>query len=114
MENETEIAELTITIPSILQGERIWRRVGERDHVTRDGRAMVLAVWETPCAVCREPFQIATPPHYISAEHSKVFEAATCPRHRMTPTEMNKLRRVTGEDRRSLFEEIRKAKLADA
>jgi hypothetical protein len=111
---ENEIAELTITIPSILQGDHIWRRVGERDHVTPDGRAMVLAVWETPCAVCREPFQIVTLPHYVTAKHSKVFEVATCPSHRMRPTEMNKLRRVTGEDRRALFEEIRKAKLAVA
>ncbi len=107
------MTDATITIPSILQGERIWRRVGARNHVTRDGRPVVLAVWETPCAICREPFQIATLPQYVSAKQSKVFEAATCPRHRMTPTEMNRLRRVRGDDRRSLFEEIQKAKLAN-
>ena len=48
---------ITVKIPSAIHGERIWRRVGTRDHVTRDaGRTVVLAVWQSCCVVCGGPF----------------------------------------------------------
>jgi hypothetical protein len=47
-----------LTFQSVLYGERKWRRVGERDHVTRDGRQVVIAVWESVCVVCHQPFRI--------------------------------------------------------
>jgi hypothetical protein len=43
--------EMTVAIPSVLHGERVWRRVGERDHVTRDGRAIVLTPRSSPTAM---------------------------------------------------------------
>jgi hypothetical protein len=107
-----KLIETTLTVQSAIHGERIWRRVGDRDHETRDGRAMVLAVWETPCVVCGGVFQIATLPHYVSAEHSKILGSTTCPDHRMTQSEISRLRYAKATARHSIFDEIRKAKLA--
>jgi hypothetical protein len=107
-----EMSGTTLTVQSAIHGERIWQHVGQRDHVTHDGRAMVLAVWETHCVVCGAPFQAATPGKVTAREQSSTFNCTTCPRHRMTPTEISRLRRAKATDRRAIFEEIRKAKLA--
>ncbi len=82
----------TLTISSTIHGDRVWRRVGERPHVTRDGRHIVLATWETPCVICGKPFQISLPTGVRSIRQSKGFEAVTCPDHRMTTSEAARLR----------------------
>lgn len=103
---------MTLTIPSKLHGDRIWRRVGERPYTTRDGRPILLAVWETPCVICGEPFQIALTPNIASVEKSRSFEVTTCPAHRMTPDERWRLKkRCKPSARRKKFEAIKKAKL---
>jgi hypothetical protein len=51
----------TLRISSVLHGERIWRRVGVRDHVTVDVRQIVLATWESACVVCGAPFRVEAP-----------------------------------------------------
>ncbi len=35
----------TVTIDTPLHGPRQWKRIGERPHVTKDGRHIVLAEW---------------------------------------------------------------------
>ena len=99
-----------VTVTSYL-GDRVWRRVGERDYTTRAGKPTVLAVWETPCAVCGAPFQIMTPTT-ATGEKTKSFTSSTCPVHRMTPSESMKLRYAKTEKRRDVFEAIKRMKLA--
>ena len=41
-----------------LHGERTWRRCGERSHMTRDGRHIVLVEWQTDCVICGAPIVI--------------------------------------------------------
>jgi len=90
---DTPAAAATLTIASTLHGERLWRRVGERDHVTRDGRNIVLAVWQSTCVVCGEAFEVATPASIKTVEQGRrSFETTTCPAHRLTPSEVAKLR----------------------
>jgi hypothetical protein len=70
-----------LTIRSAVHGDRVWRRIGERDYTCRDGREIVLAVWETRCVVCNAPFQIKLS---IGTKRSHAFETTTCPAHRMS------------------------------
>ena len=60
-----------LTIQSALHGERIWRRVGERDHTTRDGRPTVLALWELACVICGQGFEVTTAANVAAVEQSK-------------------------------------------
>ncbi len=41
-------------------GQPYWH-VGRRDHTTRDGRSIVLEMWQSFCAECGEPFVCACP-----------------------------------------------------
>jgi hypothetical protein len=111
------IAALTNDAPTIasmttpVHGQRIWRRIGEREHTTRDGRNVRLAVWESRCEVCGEPFQAAML-NGITPAQSKAFELATCKRHRITGVERARLRwSKPGDERRATFEAIRREKL---
>ena len=92
-------ADLVLKASSALHGERLWRRVGTRDHVTRDGRSVVLAVWQSTCVICGDPFEVATPSSVSSVEGSKSFLVTTCPTHRMTPVEVSKLLFAKAADR---------------
>jgi hypothetical protein len=96
-----------ITIQSAIHGKRVWTRVGIRQHVTRDGRVVRLAVWQAPCAVCNEAFEVATPRNVITHEGSRAFSKITCERHRLTPAEAS---RLSGGSR-ARFAEIKRAKL---
>jgi len=98
----------TTTLSSALHGERLWRRVADRDYVTRDGRQTVLAVWETGCMICGTSFRVATP----KIGRSKSLEVVTRERHRMTPAETGKLRFAKAGARRGIFEAIKREKLA--
>ena len=97
-------ADLTLKVSSALHGERLWRRVGTRDHTTRDGRSVVLALWQSTCVVCGNPFEVTMRSSISSVEGSNSFEVTTCPAHRMTPSEVSKLRFAKAADRRALFE----------
>jgi hypothetical protein len=98
--------------PSRLHGDRIWRHVGERDHVTRDGRQIVWAVWRSQCVVCGSPFDVSAPKRADALEKCKSFETVTCTAHRMTASEAGKIRFATPATRRAVFETIKAAKLA--
>jgi hypothetical protein len=74
-----------LTIRSRLHGRRVWRRVGERDHLTRDDRRVTLAIWETPCVVCGEAFQVAVTSRCGRTTHA--FMTTTCPAHRRRPND---------------------------
>jgi hypothetical protein len=95
----------------IHSGGRRWRRVGEREHMTRDG-GRVVAVWESPCLICGEPFTITTSPGITSVEQSNSFSVMTCREHRLWPMESQKIWLAKPEDRREVFEEIKRKKLA--
>ena len=60
-----------ITIASAIHGPRVWTRVGVRQHVCRDGRVVRLAVWESPCMVCGQAFEVSTPRNVITHEGSR-------------------------------------------
>ncbi|MGA2637428.1 hypothetical protein [Methylocella sp.] len=93
-------------------GERQWRRVGEVDHVTRDGRSVKLAQWESACTICGGPFHVTTPAAACSVERTKSFTVATCPAHRLTQSERAKIRYSPKQLRADVFESIKRAKLA--
>jgi hypothetical protein len=105
-------AALEIKVRSPLHGDRIWRCIGERGHVTCDGREMVLAVWQTPCVICGEPFEILST-RVTRADQGHFKKLVTCPRHRMTLSESTALRFARGDkSRRLVFEMIRRDKLS--
>jgi hypothetical protein len=95
----------------IHSGGRKWRRVGEREHITRDG-GRVVAVWESPCIICGEPFTVTTSPSVASIDQSPAFSLTTCREHRLWPYESMKIWLAKPEDRRAVFEQIRAKKLA--
>ena len=39
-------------------GRDVLRYVGERPHTTRDGREILLTIWERPCLVCGERIEV--------------------------------------------------------
>lgn len=99
-------------MPSRVHGERVWRRIRERDHTLQDGRNIRLADWESTCVICGERFQVATLASVDAIEKSSRFLMVTCPRHRLTPSEVSRLRRARG--RRRVFESIKRQKLKRA
>ena len=86
---------------SRLHGERVWRRIGERDG---------WAIWASECVVCGGPVQITTLLGLRAIGSSRAFWTVTCPKHRLTKTESGKLRQPA--TRREVFEAIKGAKLA--
>jgi hypothetical protein len=111
----TEIeADLVLKMSSAIHGERLWRRVGTRDHVTRDERPIALALWQSTCVICGGPFEVTLPSSIASIEGSNSFLMTTCLAHRMRPSEISKLRSARKGDRRLLFEALRQRKLAAA
>jgi hypothetical protein len=79
-----------VTVQSVIYGERKWRRVGERDHVTRGGRHVVLAVGESSCGICGQPLRIEPYDGGVSQE-SDCFLMMTCREHRLSPYESMKV-----------------------
>jgi hypothetical protein len=107
----TEI-EPTVTVASAIHGERTWRRLGTRERTRRDGTQLELAIWESRCTICGAPFEIATASSAKSVEQTKRFLTTTCPAHRMTPSEVGRLRSAKRDQRRSVFEAIKATRLA--
>lgn len=67
-----------IQIRSPKHGVRIWNRVGEYPYVTRDGRQVLVAVWEGTCAVCRGPFQVTAPVRASSSGNFSIVRCKSC------------------------------------
>jgi len=100
---------ITITIESPVHGHRIWRRIGTREHINRDGRQVWLATWETRCVICDAPVTVTTRDDGDTSSGS--FSVTTCPQHRVTPTETAKLRWARKDARKDVFEQIKVDKL---
>ena len=107
----SESGFIELKVPSDVHGERLWRRIATRGHVTQKGRATRLAIWQSACAVCGGPFEIATRFRASSVEDDSNFRKMTCPAHRMTSRETQKLRFAKAATRRAVFEDIRQEKL---
>jgi hypothetical protein len=98
---------ITLTISTPLHGRRLWRRCGSRQHVTLDGRAIVLVAWQSDCTVCGAPITIEAAEGAVTIERCAKFRKSTCPRHRMTTAQTLPLRYAAPEQRRLLFERLR-------
>jgi hypothetical protein len=103
---------MVLKVPSDLHGVRVWRRIATRGHVTQGGQATRLAIWQSTCVVCGGPFEIATRFRASSVDDSEWFRVTTCPAHRMTRSETQKLRFAKAATRRAVFENIQQQKLA--
>jgi hypothetical protein len=93
------------------RGTRIWRRIGEVDHVTPDGRKVNLAEWEGTCTICDKLFRLLAWSDVRSAGQSKSLATTTCPEHRLTPSESSRIGRASAKRRPAVFEAIKKARL---
>jgi hypothetical protein len=103
---------IELRISSNLHGERLWRRIATRGHVTRRGRATRLAIWQTACVICDGPFEIATRFRASSIDDDPGFRLTTCLEHRMSRPETQKLRFAKATTRHTVFENIQQQKLA--
>ena len=63
---------------SVKHGERKWRFVGERDHVTYDGRGVTLKVWRGACVKCGAEYDVAS----TGGSRSRAFGVVHCKDHR--------------------------------
>jgi hypothetical protein len=100
----------TITIPSSIHGPRTWQRLGVQQHVTRDGATTRVAVWQSTCMICGQPFEITASRKANSANGSRAFTKISCPRHRLTVGEAARLS-MGGVEARERFEQIKARKL---
>jgi len=83
---EQMLAALPSTVLLITKTGRTFRRVGTRPHTRKDRSETTLAVWETTCSECGEPFIVETP---ARATASAAFALRRCPAHRKTTTPEN-------------------------
>ena len=97
----------TLTMPSLIHGERTWRRVGKKPYTTLAGRAIELVIWQTECTVCGATFTVTAPND--RNRHERALSRTTCPAHTMTPTERGRLR---ASNRAEVFQAIKLEKLA--
>jgi hypothetical protein len=70
----------TITIRSRRHGDRVFRRVGERQYQCRDGRKITLVIWQVACVACGDPFEVTAPNG--ASPQSGSFGTVHCPAHR--------------------------------
>jgi hypothetical protein len=110
----SESGFIELKISSALHGERLWRRIATRGHVTRKKSATRLAIWRSACVVCGGPFEIATRFRASSVNDDVGFRLTTCPAHRMASSERMQMYRAKKTDRRAVFEDIRRRKLASS
>jgi hypothetical protein len=96
-------------------GVREWRLVGGHS-VKVWGKAGYhrLRVWESDCQICGEPFIITVPRWVTRVDQHNDFHISTCPEHRMTPREVSLIRYARKDERAAVFEEIKRAKLANS
>jgi hypothetical protein len=103
---------IELKISSDLHGERLWRRIATRCHMTPKGRVTRLAIWQSACVICGGPFEIATRFRASSIDDDQSFRLTTCLEHRMSRSETQKLQFAKATTRRAVFENIQKQKLA--
>lgn len=67
---------------------RVFTEIGTENYTNKQGRTVLLRVWEAPCAHpgCSERFTIKTPVT-DTANTSKAFFMKHCVAHRLTPQE---------------------------
>jgi hypothetical protein len=94
-------------------GPCIWRRVGSRAYVRKDGRHTTLFEWEAPCAFCSIPVQVIATVGQTTIAKNIRFDRPTCPRHRTTPKQSQLLayERALGYGL-LIFEDVRAQMLA--
>jgi hypothetical protein len=63
---------------SVKHGERKWNHVGEREHVTSDGRRVTLKVWRGACVKCGAQYDVAA----TAGPQSRAFGVVHCRAHR--------------------------------
>ena len=63
---------------SAKHGERHWRFVGEREHVTSDGRSITLKVWRGSCVKCGAAYDVAS----TGGPGTRAFGVVHCKTHR--------------------------------
>ena len=95
-------------------GERVFRLVSCYSIREWGRRRTYLSDWEGTCTICGGPFIVTAPKRVRRADQSPVFELATCEKHRMTPKESARIRFAHREERAAIFEEIKRAKLANS
>jgi hypothetical protein len=103
----------TITIGTWLHGSRQWKRTGERPHVTRDGRTIILVEWTSDCVICGGPFVITAAAGAVTVAKCRNLKRTTCDRHRMTNAQSSPLRYAPRRQRRVLFAKL-KAEMLEA
>jgi hypothetical protein len=96
-----------VTLVSRLHGERIFRLVGSQPYKRADGIEVAIKIWQGSCVVCDSPFEVTTPQGVTRAEQSRSFEVTTCPAHRLTSGEANKLRFAKPSIRKAVFAAIK-------
>ena len=67
-----------LTTRSRKWGERKWKHVGEREHVTNDGRSVTLKVWRGSCVKCGAQYDVAS----TGGLESRAFGVVHCRAHR--------------------------------
>jgi len=72
----------TVTVNSVLHGERTFRKTGTRPYRRKDGTDTTLALWESRCIICGTPFEVATPHDIRTPQQTHSFGTVTCPKHR--------------------------------
>jgi hypothetical protein len=88
-------APASVTVHSRRRPPRVWRRIGEREHETRDGRWVTLTEWSTPCVVCERQFVETIPGVVTAGKRPSAFDLIACRRHRgLTEPERRALRRL--------------------
>jgi hypothetical protein len=101
----------TVVIKLRLHGERVWRRIGERQAVRADGKATKLAIWASTCLVCGRPFEVTVPATSGRAASDAQFTLISCEQHRLTRADRGRLFQGPDERRRLAFEKIKAEKL---
>ena len=67
-----------LTTHSPKHGERRWTHIGEREHVTSDGRSVTLKVWRGSCVQCGAAYDVAS----TGGPQTRAFGVVHCKTHR--------------------------------
>lgn len=75
---EIPLPGATVTTPD----ERVFTWLAFKPYTRKDGTDTELSVWHSTCAICGEPFAVATP----KTGNSKAFYRKHCDSHKLTNT----------------------------